>query len=87
LGRQADARNRTVRLRGIPDDAQEGLLQQMLEQRFKVQRLEIFFDKHEAIVELENAAVSGSATGKRHEADVSTIGCGTTPFKQRTSHI
>jgi hypothetical protein len=57
LGRKSDVQSRSVRLGNIPDNAQEGLLQQIIEKRFKVKRVEIFVDKHEALVEFESAAV------------------------------
>lgn len=40
--------------------AQEGLLQQAIEKIARVARVEVFQDKREAVVELENAAVSTS---------------------------
>jgi hypothetical protein len=57
LGHKADTRTRSIRLGNIPANAQEGLLQQMLEKHHKVKRLEIFFDKREALVEFETVAV------------------------------
>lgn len=50
-------RSRSVRLGNVPENTQEGLLQQKLEKEHKVKRLEIFYDKREAVVEFENAAV------------------------------
>lgn len=58
LGRHADARNRSVRIRNIPPGTQEGLLHQLLEKHFLVKRTEIFAALNEAVVELENPAVS-----------------------------
>lgn len=57
LGRRADARNRSVRVRNIPSGTQEGLLHQLLEHSL-VKRTEIFAALNEAVVELENPAVS-----------------------------
>lgn len=57
LGRRAEARNRTVRIRNLPSDTQEGLLQQALEKYATVKRTEFFADIGEAVVELPNPAV------------------------------
>jgi RNA recognition motif-containing protein len=57
LGRRAEARNRTVRIRNLPSDTQEGLLHQALEKYATVKRTELFADIGEAVVELANAAV------------------------------
>lgn len=46
-----------MRIRGLPPNTQEGLLQQTLEKIAPVKRVEVFEDKHEAVAELENAAV------------------------------
>ncbi|KAI6030527.1 hypothetical protein F5J12DRAFT_296247 [Pisolithus orientalis] len=62
LGRRAEARNRSVRIRNLPPDAQEGLLQQVLEKLAAVKRVEILLEEREAIVELENAAEAGKLT-------------------------
>ncbi|KAI9568595.1 hypothetical protein HD554DRAFT_2099306 [Boletus coccyginus] len=59
LGRQAETRNRSVRLRNLPSDTQEGLLQQTLEKYATVNRTEFFADIGEAVVELANAAEAG----------------------------
>lgn len=45
-------------MRGLPAGTQEGLLQQALEKIVKVERVEVFEDKHEAVAELETPAVS-----------------------------
>jgi squamous cell carcinoma antigen recognized by T-cells 3 len=58
LSRQADVRSRSVRVRNLPPGSQEGLLQQVLEKYAVVKRVEIFTEKNEAVVELENPAVS-----------------------------
>jgi hypothetical protein len=58
LSRKADTRNRSVRLRNLPAGTQEGLLQQALEKIAAVKRVEVFGDKHEAVVELDSPAVS-----------------------------
>jgi hypothetical protein len=42
LGRRADARNRSVRVRNIPSGTQEGLLHQLLVKHSLVKRTEIF---------------------------------------------
>ncbi|KAI6044840.1 hypothetical protein EDC04DRAFT_2560886 [Pisolithus marmoratus] len=62
LGRRAEARNRSVRIRNLPPDAQEGLLQQVLEKHAAVKRVEILSGEREAIVELESAAEAGKLT-------------------------
>ncbi|KAH9980057.1 hypothetical protein BGW80DRAFT_1454599 [Lactifluus volemus] len=56
FGRKADARSRSLRIRGLPDDTQEGLLQQTVEKMAPVSRLEVFLDKHEAVVEFQSVA-------------------------------
>jgi len=58
LTRTAEIRQRSVRIRGLPPQAQEGLLQQFLDKLTSIKRVEIFEDKHEAVVELENTAVN-----------------------------
>lgn len=57
LGQRAETRNRSVRIRNLPSDTQEGLLQQALEKYATVSRTEFFADINEAVVELANAAV------------------------------
>lgn len=57
-GRAADKRSRSVKLLNLPEDAQEGLLQQALEKLVPVKRLEVFGKDREAVVELEAQAVS-----------------------------
>lgn len=59
LTRTAEIRQRSVRIRGLPPHTQEGLLQQSLEKIASVRRVEVFEDKHEAVVELESAAEAG----------------------------
>lgn len=56
LGRKADARNRSLRIRDLPDGTAEGLLQQAVEKLAPVNRVEVFLDKHEAVVEFQSAA-------------------------------
>lgn len=56
--RRTDARNRSIRVRKLPPNTQEGLLQQFLEKLAPVKRVEVFADRAEAEVEFENAAVS-----------------------------
>ncbi|KAI6122456.1 hypothetical protein EDD16DRAFT_1570902 [Pisolithus croceorrhizus] len=62
LGRRAEARNRSVRIRNLPPDAQEGLLQQVLERFVAVKRVDVLSEAREAIVELESAAEAGKLT-------------------------
>ncbi|KAH7914268.1 hypothetical protein BJ138DRAFT_1177428 [Hygrophoropsis aurantiaca] len=59
LGRRAEARNRSVRVRNLPPATQEGLLHQALEKYALVKRTELFISQNEAIVELENPAEAG----------------------------
>lgn len=54
---QRDRRERSVRLHGLPENTQEGLLQQALEKIVPVKRLELFAKSHEALAELESQAV------------------------------
>nr|XP_031864419.1 uncharacterized protein CI109_000333 [Kwoniella shandongensis]KAA5531491.1 hypothetical protein CI109_000333 [Kwoniella shandongensis] len=55
----AEKRSRSVRLSNLPDNAQEGLLQQALEKFVPVKRLEMFARSHEAVAELESQADAG----------------------------
>lgn len=57
LGRVAEARSRSVRVRNLPVGTQEGLLQQALEKIAPVKRVQVFVEQQEAVVELESAAV------------------------------
>jgi hypothetical protein len=57
LGRLEDTLSRSVRIRNLPPGAQEGLLQQVLEQYAIVKRVEVFEEINQATVELENASV------------------------------
>ncbi|EIN12540.1 hypothetical protein PUNSTDRAFT_81810 [Punctularia strigosozonata HHB-11173 SS5] len=59
LGKRAEARSRSLRVRNLPDGTQEGLLQQALEKHARVKRVEVFEGRNEAVVELENAAEAG----------------------------
>ncbi|KAG8214448.1 hypothetical protein J3R82DRAFT_9471 [Butyriboletus roseoflavus] len=59
LGRRTETLNRSVRIRNLPSDTQEGLLQQALEKYATVNRTEFFADSGEAIVELANTAEAG----------------------------
>ncbi|KAL5501649.1 PRP24 [Sanghuangporus vaninii] len=59
LGRRDDVLSRSVRIKGLPPDTQEGLLQQTIEKVVPVKRLEIFKDVQEATAELENVADTG----------------------------
>ncbi|KAI0916773.1 hypothetical protein AcW1_007863 [Taiwanofungus camphoratus] len=58
-GHRANVRNRSLRIRNLPPGTQEGLLHQTLEKSASVKRVEVFADKDEALVELENAADVG----------------------------
>ncbi|KAM5538638.1 hypothetical protein V8D89_007667 [Ganoderma adspersum] len=58
-GTRAEVRDRSVRVRNLPPNTQEGLLQQALEKHAQVKRVEVFHNSNEADVELENAAEAG----------------------------
>lgn len=60
LGRNAEVRSRSVRVKNIPGGTQEAVLQQAFEKIAAVRRVELFTDRGEAVVELESAAASGS---------------------------
>ncbi|KAH7885374.1 hypothetical protein F5I97DRAFT_1378091 [Phlebopus sp. FC_14] len=59
LGRRAEARSRSVRIRNLPPDTQEGLLHQIVAKYAVVKRTEFFATQCEAVVELESAAEAG----------------------------
>ncbi|EEB91729.1 hypothetical protein MPER_09865, partial [Moniliophthora perniciosa FA553] len=59
LGRKAEIKSRSLRIRNLPPGVQEGLLQQVVEKVAEVKRLEVFADLNEAIVEFTNAAEAG----------------------------
>ena len=56
FGKKADALNRTLRIRDLPDGTEEGLLQQIVEKFAPVNRLEVITDKREAVVEFQSPA-------------------------------
>lgn len=58
MARQADIKNRSVRIRNLPTDTQEGLLQQALEKVVPITRVEVFSERNEAVAELATIAVS-----------------------------
>ncbi|WOO76790.1 putative RNA-binding protein [Vanrija pseudolonga] len=55
----SERRSRQVRLYGLPEGSEEGLLQQALEKIVPVKRLEIFRSSHEALVELQSQSDAG----------------------------
>ncbi|KAI3616179.1 rna-binding protein prp24 [Moniliophthora roreri] len=59
LGRKAEMKSRTLRIRNLPPGTQEGLLQQVIEKVAEVKRLEVFTDLNEAVVEFTGAAEAG----------------------------
>ncbi|KAI5116436.1 hypothetical protein M0805_006250 [Coniferiporia weirii] len=59
LSRRADLMSRSVRIKGLPPATQEGLLQQALEKIAVVNRVEVFQDSGEAVVELSSIADAG----------------------------
>ena len=70
LGRIAEARSRSVRIRNLPAGTQEGLLQQALEKIARVKRVEVFIEQQEAVVELESAAVCFSFSPSEIKSEV-----------------
>ena len=56
-GSLQDAAARSLRVKNLPENTQEPLLQQVFEKRVPVKRVEIFVDSGEAVVELVNSAV------------------------------
>ncbi|KAI0056538.1 hypothetical protein BV25DRAFT_1893853 [Artomyces pyxidatus] len=56
MGKKADTRNRSLRIRGLPSGTSEGLLQQALEKYAPIKRVEVFEDKHEAVAEFQTPA-------------------------------
>lgn len=58
LGRNAELASRSIRVKNLPVNTQEGVLQQLFEKFVSVKRLELFEDINEAVVELESPAVS-----------------------------
>ncbi|KAJ3867729.1 hypothetical protein EV359DRAFT_61240 [Lentinula novae-zelandiae] len=59
LGRNAELASRSIRVKNLPVNTQEGVLQQMFEKFVYVKRLELFEDINEAVVELESPADVG----------------------------
>ena len=59
-----------MHVRGLPPATQEGLLQQVLEKHALVKRVELFTSQNEAVVELENAAVSPMASSVRQSPSI-----------------
>lgn len=76
----ADKRERTIRLHGLPEGTQEGLLQQALEKIAPVQRVEVFAKSHEAIAELASQAVRETLTDHSNLQDVGTVLLRSEPF-------
>ncbi|KAJ3764333.1 hypothetical protein EV360DRAFT_77444 [Lentinula raphanica] len=59
LGRNAELASRSVRVKNLPPNTQEGILQQVFEKLIPVKRLELFEDINQAVVELESQADAG----------------------------
>ncbi|WVQ71771.1 hypothetical protein IAR50_001312 [Cryptococcus sp. DSM 104548] len=59
VDKAAEKRLRSVRLHNLPENTQEGLLQQALEKIVPVKRLELFAKTGEALAELESQADAG----------------------------
>ncbi|KIK69665.1 hypothetical protein GYMLUDRAFT_212399 [Collybiopsis luxurians FD-317 M1] len=59
LGRNAEIASRSIRVKNLPADTQEGLLHQLFEKLVPVKRVEIFEDLNEAVVEVQNQADAG----------------------------
>lgn len=49
---------RTIKVKNLPDNTQEALLQQTMEKYGKVTKVEVFKKTNEALVEFENPHVS-----------------------------
>ena len=56
-GSRHDAAARSLRVKNLPEDTQEPLLQQAFEKLVPVNKVEVFADSGEAVVELVNLAV------------------------------
>ena len=56
-GSHHDAAGRSLRVKNLPEDTQEPLLQQAFEKLVPVKKVEVFTDSGEALVELVNSAV------------------------------
>ena len=54
-GSHQDVVTRSLRVKNIPEDTQEALLQQVFEKPVPVKRVEIFVDLGEAVVDLVNS--------------------------------
>lgn len=50
--------SRTIRIKGLPERTQEGLLEQELRKHFNVKHVDLVMDLGEAVVELVSPAVS-----------------------------
>jgi hypothetical protein len=57
-GAREEANSRSVRIKGVPTDTQEAILQQALEKVTSVVRLQLLPERNEAVLEVETAAVS-----------------------------
>ena len=62
---KSETKSRSVRIKGLPEGTQEGLLQQILEKTVPVKRLEVFESKREAVAELSSVAVSVSRCSRQ----------------------
>ena len=56
-GSHQDAAARSLRVKNLPEDTQEPLLQQAFEKLVPVKKVEVFVDSGEAVVELMTSAV------------------------------
>ena len=54
-GSHQDVVTHSLRVKNIPEDTQEALLQQVFEKLVPIKRVEIFVDLGEALVELVNS--------------------------------
>ncbi|PPR05354.1 hypothetical protein CVT24_007968 [Panaeolus cyanescens] len=61
MSRAAETRTRSVYIKNLPPGTNDGLLQQALEKEkiVPIKRVEVFLDRQEAVVELENPADAG----------------------------
>jgi len=51
------ARDRSFKISKLPSGTQEALIQQQVEKHAKVEKIVVFPERSEAVVELQNAAV------------------------------
>jgi len=72
-GSHQDAAARSLRVKNLPEDTQEPLLQQVFEKLVPVKRVEIFVDSGEAVVELVNSAVCWATSLKMFDERLTVV--------------